>query len=169
MDGQDYLELRIPVTDKTKRKIVAIAALTEKNLDEVKEDLATELVDADEFDMFVSSKLHGAITSVDGGIPQNYKFRKSDKSEEPVEDLAGHSLSGDEDEGTVSAEDAVAEGVVPPPIEAAMLPKSASDDDLIDAVLGTPKVSKKTNQRKVRAKISEYTEDVESEPDADLF
>ena len=121
--GGEFLELRIPITENTTKKIVALAALTGKSLPDIKETLAADLIDEEAFDMFVSQQLHGALAELDGveeapaeeeyaatytvGFPKVRKTFASAEQESNslFEDIAGHSLSGDEDTGAPSLEE----------------------------------------------------------------
>lgn len=115
----EYLELRIPISANTTKKIVALAALTGQSLGQIKETIASELIDEEAFDVFVSSKLRMALSEMDGHEEeeeepswsarghQQSKFAQAeqDSQDDIVEDLAGHSISGDEDEGAPSLEE----------------------------------------------------------------
>jgi hypothetical protein len=119
----DFLELRIPITENTTKKIVALAALTGKSLPDIKEAIAADLIDEEAFDAFVSQQLHGALAEMDGATEEDYseqatysvtmKIPKGKKgfaqaeqeSMNIVDSIAGHSLSGDEDTGAPSLEE----------------------------------------------------------------
>lgn len=117
----EFLELKIPIGPTTTKKIVALAALTGQSLPEIKDAIAADLVDEQAFDEFVSGKLHYALAELDGGDgseeaeeESTYKivFRKpksfhqaEQESNNVIEDIAGHSLSGDADTGAPSLQE----------------------------------------------------------------
>jgi hypothetical protein len=121
----EYLELRIPINENTTKKIVALAALTGQSLGEIKEAISESLIDQDQFDQYVSKRLRSALSDIDGfeqeeNVPAEVtqsvisKTKKKTKSfadtEQSsmgsiVDDIGGHSLSHDEDEGAPSLDE----------------------------------------------------------------
>ena len=188
----EFLELKIPINENTIRKIVALAALTDNTLDNIKDGIASEIIDEEAFDQFVSSKLQKALMKMDGiessdepppPLKKSAFARAEEESASSVEDIAGHSLSGDEDSG----EDESSYQVPPMPGK-----KARSEDDalrlpsinvpdagenaeaFLDAAMkqSPPPASNKQrrasaaksfNPNKVRAKVSAYTEDESAE------
>lgn len=193
----DVLELIIPINPNTIRKIVALAALTGSNLATIKSNIASEIIDEDAFDKFVSSKLQNALMALDGIEPseepeqpiRRSSFAQAEQEALPtiVDEIAGHSLSHDEDMGEPDYRSPVA----PPPQTAAQsqrvqpareapqeeiaLPSiNAPDvgdnaDAFLDAAMGQAPQKASSNTRRtaatnsfssqrVRAKVSEYTE-----------
>jgi hypothetical protein len=116
----EFLELRIPINVNTTKKIVALAALTGLGLEAIKDNMAGELIDEEAFDAFVSAKLRAALTTMDGGEVEEETYEQQvEKSNAPasniVDEIAGHSLSGDEDEGITEFREQPPQPPPPPP------------------------------------------------------
>jgi hypothetical protein len=110
--------LNVPISEKTRRKLGALAILTGQKFDSIESEVSSML------DRILSSRIDEALAHIDGREMPEYEepapvFSKTsapveqveedDENEEanPVDDLAGHELSGDEDEGAPSLEDQV--------------------------------------------------------------
>lgn len=113
--------LTIPITEITRRKLAALAILTGKKFDSIESEMTSLLEEA------ISTQLEDAIMGLDGGnarhkhrlsipTPQRPKSfadaeqrsqHQIEAEEDVVDGLAGHSLSGDEDEGAPSLEEQV--------------------------------------------------------------
>lgn len=108
--------LNVPISEKTRRKLGALAILTGKKFDSMEAELAVLL------DGVLSIKIDEAMADIDGReLPevdsppsQNSRLVRVNRNvatgdfisqNDILEDLSGHSLSGDADEGAPSLEE----------------------------------------------------------------
>lgn len=150
--------LNIPVSENTRRKLAALAVLTGKKFDSMEREIS-EIIE-----QILSAKLEDALSDMDGRRPQvarpavaarpaparsfadaeqNAQGSIEEEPANPVEDLAGHSLSGDRDEGAPSLEEQVENEMRAQPVRAAAparqaLPAQVQDEDLLPPEIDIP-------------------------------
>jgi hypothetical protein len=187
--AEDVLVLSIPINQNTIKKIVALAALTGDSLDNIKTNIAGELIDEAEFDNFISSKLRVALGALDGieepeepVRPVKKSFAQAEQQANIVDEIAGHSLSGDEDTGELTYSEKATQAA---PVRSQSAPgndaspfkinapnagddaeaflNSALDFDDEPAPPPPPKRVKPRQQNGPKVKISDYTGDESGE------
>jgi hypothetical protein len=190
--SEEVLTLNIPINQNTIKKIVALAALTGENLESIKSNIAGELIDEAEFDNFISSKLRVALGVLDGvddvetpPRPVAKSFAQVEQQANVVDEIAGHSLSGDEDPGELTYQEQVTKtGKVTPPaspfkIEA---PDMGNDAEAFlnsaldfeeEAPAPQKRVKRTTSATKQnsgpRVKVSDYTGDEDASDSESIF
>lgn len=160
--------LNIPINDKTRRKLGALAILTGKKFDSMEQEIAELL------DQVLSDKLDAALANLDGREPASPRLnvnqvpqflgttesppRKSFADieqesqptiEDPVTDLAGHALSHDEDTGAPSLEEQIEQDLRAQPARPqaparTALPAQAQDEDFLPPEIEVPDVGANT-------------------------
>ena len=183
----DTLTLNIPIDDKTRRKLGALAVLNGQKPNDIQKELEDIFAaEAGPFlDNFLSYRISATMAELNGEDAPQFKMgaglHQEEEKTEPVDDIAGHSLSGEEDDGAPSLEEQMnispqsaqrpvlvqstsQEAYIPPEVDVEDVGNNA--DAFLDSAFEAPKqevrrprasASGGFNPRKSRVKISDYT------------